>query len=138
MYSGLKDDYEDDPSLLAYLESAKLDLECHYTRYYAHPPTTASPTASSSVSNISTKNQQHSASKFNFTARYKKRNRQTTDELEEYLSLQPEDFDQCDPFQWWLGRRAQFPHLYRLATDVLSIPGTVHHFFVQRFIDTFL
>lgn len=43
-------------------------------------------------------------------------------ELDEYFKLQPEDFD-CCPFQWWLSHRAQFPNLYHMATDVLSIPG---------------
>ena len=44
------------------------------------------------------------------------------DELDEYFKLQSEDFD-CCPFQWWLSHQAQFPNLYHLATDVLSIPG---------------
>lgn len=122
MYSGLKDDYTSDSSLLDYLESAKSDLSLHYTLYYAH--TTADPPTQSisSTSNASI-SKQAGPPKFNFTARYKKRDRHTSDELEEYLKLHPEDFDSCDPFEWWLGRRAQFPRLYRLATDVLSIPG---------------
>ncbi len=45
------------------------------------------------------------------------------DELEEYFKLPREDFDLCSPLEWWVGRQAQFPNLYCLATDILSIPG---------------
>ena len=43
--------------------------------------------------------------------------------LEEYFKLPREDFDSCDPLQWWLGHCAQFPNLYRLVCDIFSIPG---------------
>ena len=62
-------------------------------------------------------------SKVNFTARYKKQSNIATDEFEEYLKLPQEDFELCDPIQWWAGRCAQFPNLSRLARDVLLIPG---------------
>ena len=64
-----------------------------------------------------------SPQKVNFTARYKQRARLDIDELEEFFKLPPEDFDNCDPVQWWAGRRTQFPNLSRFARDVLSIPG---------------
>ncbi|KZW00769.1 hypothetical protein EXIGLDRAFT_576667, partial [Exidia glandulosa HHB12029] len=32
-------------------------------------------------------------------------------------------WDTCDPIAWWVGRRAQFPQLSRMALDILSIPG---------------
>ena len=65
-----------------------------------------------------------SPKKVNFTARYQKKDRGEVDELEEYYKLPREDFDSCDPLQWWLGHRAQFPNLYRLVCDIFSIPGT--------------
>jgi len=65
-----------------------------------------------------------SPTKVNFTARYQKKDRLEVDELEEYYKLPREDFDSCNPLQWWRGRRAQFPNLYRLVCDVFSIPGT--------------
>jgi hypothetical protein len=37
------------------------------------------------------------------------------DELEEFFKLLPEDFDNCDPIQWWAGRRTQFPNLSRFV-----------------------
>jgi hypothetical protein len=46
------------------------------------------------------------------------------DELEEYFKLPREDFDTCQPLQWWVGWQSQFPSLYCLACDVFSIPGT--------------
>jgi hypothetical protein len=45
------------------------------------------------------------------------------DELEEFFKLPLEDFKNCDPIQWWAGRRTQFPNLSRFARDILSIPG---------------
>jgi hypothetical protein len=65
----------------------------------------------------------HSPQK-NFTARFKRKTKVVVDELEEYFKLEPEDFDLCNPIQWWMGRRAQFPNLFWLARDILSIPGS--------------
>lgn len=45
------------------------------------------------------------------------------DELEEYFRLPVEDFETCDPIQWWAGHRSQFPSLLHLAHDILAIPG---------------
>ena len=45
------------------------------------------------------------------------------DEVDEYFKLPREDFECCKPLQWWLGRRSQFPNLYRLVCDIFSIPG---------------
>jgi hypothetical protein len=45
------------------------------------------------------------------------------DELEEFWKLPQEDFKNCDPIQWWAGRRAQFPNLSQYARDIFSIPG---------------
>jgi len=59
-----------------------------------------------------------------FTARYRRRENVTVNELEEYFKLLPEDFEKCDPIKWWVGRRAQFPNLFRLARDILCIPGS--------------
>ena len=44
-------------------------------------------------------------------------------ELEEFFSLPQEDFETCDPLQWWARRRSQFPNLSHFARDILSIPG---------------
>src|ERR1700678_4302358 len=122
MYSSLKDDYKDDLTLLSYLNDAKQLLTTHFYQFYANK-------VQLSKQNLSNDSSTGSASsgrtKFDFTARYSKKERLTYDELDEYLKLHPENFDSCCPFQWWQGQRAQFPNLYRLATDVLSIPGKI-------------
>ena len=59
----------------------------------------------------------------NFTARFTQRKRMPSDELLEYWHLPQEDFDMCDPLQWWHGRHSQFPNLSCLACDIFSIPG---------------
>jgi hypothetical protein len=130
MYSGLKDDYKDDITLLSYLDNAKDLLTTHFHQYYAHKVQSLKKNLSDeSVAANANPGSKNKEPKFNFTARYSKKDRQTFDELEEYLKLHPEDFGSCSPFQWWQGRRAQFPNLYHLATDVLSIPGNIPNSF---------
>ena len=68
-----------------------------------------------------------------FTARYRRKETASINELEEYFKLPTEDFDACDPIRWWMGRRAQFPNLFRLARDVLCIPGA---FFQDVFVNS--
>ncbi|KIM78646.1 hypothetical protein PILCRDRAFT_55234, partial [Piloderma croceum F 1598] len=41
-------------------------------------------------------------------------------ELEEFWKLPQEDFENCDPVQWWAGRRAQFPSLSRQCNPIGS------------------
>ena len=45
------------------------------------------------------------------------------DEVDKYFKLPQEDFEFCKSLQWWLGRRSQFPNLYRLICDIFSIHG---------------
>ena len=117
-YEGAQQDYANNPELLAYLDSAKSSLHTHYILCYAKctphslddvPDTTH--TTSSTMDGV------------NFTSRYKKKDQLSRDELEEYFKLPREDFDTCKPLQWWVRRRAQFPALYCLARDLLTIPG---------------
>ena len=64
--------------------------------------------------------------KKSYTARYSQKEnleKRTTNELEEYFKLPAEDFEVCNPIQWWVDRRHQFPHLFQLARDILCIPG---------------
>ena len=62
-----------------------------------------------------------------------------TDKIQEYFRVPHENFDTCDPSQWWAGRRSQFPNLSRFARDLLAIPAelsmksfdalSLYHFF---------
>jgi hypothetical protein len=58
-----------------------------------------------------------------FTARYHRKEKASINELEKYFKLPTEDFDACGPIRWWVGQRAQFLKLFRLACDILCIPG---------------
>jgi hypothetical protein len=119
-YEGLLADYTHNDDLLADLEKAKSALHSVYLDNYA------SFTSSTDKHNHLTTMpvvQDRSPQKVDFTARYKRSNRRITDELEDYFKLGQEDFDTCRPLDWWWGRRAQFPNLYRLARDILAIPG---------------
>jgi hypothetical protein len=117
-YSGLLSDCGDDWSLKSHLELIKSQLAQRYHEQYmrdAPAPVQQQPMALPSTST--------SPQKVNFTARYKQRPRATVDELEEFFLLPQEDFETCDPLQWWAGRHSQFPNLSRFARDILSMPG---------------
>ncbi|KAJ6482727.1 ergosterol biosynthesis ERG4/ERG24 family-domain-containing protein [Mycena sanguinolenta] len=81
--------------------------------------TPAPPIATSSRAHFRT-----SPQKPNFTRRYQQSGRQPVDEIDTFIKLAQEDFENCDPIAWWYARRFQFPRLYRLARDVLAIPGS--------------
>jgi hypothetical protein len=118
-YSGLLADCGDDLSIKSHLELIKGQLAQCYCEQYVRdtlPPIQRQPVASLSTSSTSPQ-------KVNFTAQYKHRPRATVNKLEEFFSLLQEDFETCDPLQWWAGRHSQFPNLSRFARDILSIPG---------------
>lgn len=123
MYEGLKSDYTSDPSLLHDLDEAKSKLKTFYQQNYARFSQRLSQTRS--LSTVSSRNSSivGSPEKVNFTSRYQLKDRIAVDELEEYFKQPREDFDSCKPLKWWLGRRSQFPNMYRLVCDVFSIPG---------------
>ena len=124
-YEGLKEDYAQDADLLTDLEKAKSALHTFYHDNYSNITSSTDKRSSTTAPLI----QNGSPRKVDFTARYKRTNRRVSDELEDYFKLGQEDFDTCRPLDWWWGRRAQFPNLYRLARDILSIPGECFHFF---------
>ena len=119
-YEGLMVDYAQDTDLLADLEKVKSELHTFYHNNYSSfisgankcSPLTTMPVV-----------QNGSPQKVDFTTRYKRTNRQICDELEDYFKLRQEDFDTCQPLDWWWGRRTQFSNLYRLARDILAIPS---------------
>jgi hAT family C-terminal dimerisation region len=125
-YEGLMADYAEDADLLADLEKSKSALHTFYHDRYAS--FTSSADKSDPLITVPVV-QNGSPQKVDFTARYKRTNRRVSDELEDYFKLGQEDFDTCRPLDWWWGRRAQFPNLYRLARDILAVPGELFSFF---------
>jgi len=71
---------------------------------------------------MSTASNPNSSPQKNYTVRYCQK-RAAVDELTEFWNMPQEDFETCNPIQWWHQRRAQFPNLCRLARDIFSIPG---------------
>jgi hypothetical protein len=51
------------------------------------------------------------------------------DELDQYLSMDPEHVSAKDVFSWWYERRGAYPRLHRMALDYLTIPGK--HYFIS-------
>jgi hypothetical protein len=119
-YEGLRSDFCLDDDLGTQLEASKTALDAYYNANYAGKNhniiSVAAPVASSSA-------HQSGSPQKDFTARYRVERRVITNELREYYSLPREDFAGCDPVQWWFARKAQFPNLFCLARDILSIPG---------------
>jgi len=116
-YSGLLADCGDDLDARTYLETTKERLHAHFRAKYDKPlPAPTAPVASTVAMNSSPQ-------KVDFTSRYRNLPQAFTDEVQEYFKLPRENFDTCDPLQWWGGRRSQFPNLSRFARDILSIPG---------------
>lgn len=126
-YEGLLTDCGNDVSLRNYLELSRERLQTLYRTKYARDPLPNSASTPPAPANAS----RGSPQKVDFTARYKRRVQAYVDELEEYFKLPQENFDVCDPVQWWAGRRAQFPNLSRLARDILSIPGEIKIFLAE-------
>jgi hypothetical protein len=128
-YTALKEEFHDDPALTADLEASKSKLKSYFEDNYMSRrpiPLTATTSTSSICSDFSATTSLPTtlrSPRKNFTARFTQRKRMPSDELLEYWHLPQEDFDTCDPLQWWHGRRSQFPNLSRLARDIFSIPG---------------
>jgi hypothetical protein len=119
-YEGLKIDYGDDLTLFDHLEESKANLFQYFDENYAtrRSRTPSSPPPTPVQAPLADGSPQKS-----FTARYHRKEKFSTNELEEYFKLPAEDFDTCNPIQWWVGRRSQFPRLFQLARDILCIPG---------------
>jgi hypothetical protein len=110
--------YVDNAILLRYLELAKVLL--HTTTLRTMPTSNTHSVQESVVHDAKTNGFN---SKVNFTSRYKKKDQLPHNELEEFFKLQFEDFDSCNPLQWWVGQKAQFSSLFCLAHNLLSIPS---------------
>lgn len=135
----LKDEFADDVDLAKYLEVSKAKLQTYFKQNYSCPslqansslstPSLAGPSLSSVVStSMSSISSPSGSPQKSLTARFQRKHT-SPDELLEFWSLPQEDFEIIDPLQWWLGRRAQFPQLYRLARDIFSIPGMLLYYF---------
>lgn len=131
-YEALKDEFNDDFTMLNQLEDSKTKLQAHFNAKYMSSQASSgcarlSSTPSSSMLSVTsdsmhTTSQTNGSPQKNYTARFQ-RKRAAVDELSEFWNLGQEDFEKGNPVQCWYGRRAQFPNLYRLARDIFSIPG---------------
>ena len=132
-YEALKDEFRDDQTLLKQLEASRLTLHLHFNAKYSLQTSSGlthlSATPSSSMLSVTSGSNSNSGSPTkNYTARFQQK-RTTIDELSEFWNLPQKYFQSCDPVRWWYGCRAQFPKLYHLAHDILSIPGIYSVYF---------
>ena len=131
-YEALKDEFNDDYTMLNQLEESKTKLRAHFNAKYMSSLTPSgssrlSSTPSSSMLSVTSNSthttlQTNNSPQKNYMARVQ-RKRVAADELSEFWNLGQEDFETCNPVRWWYGRREQFPNLYCLVRDIFSIPG---------------
>ena len=113
-YEGLKLDFANNPGLLADLERSKKLLEEFYNSNYA-----ASPVRCDDFDDSHPIDPHMS----DFTSHYSSINAEVVNGLEEYFKIKRKDFKKCNPFRWWRSQQENWPNLYRLACDILCIPG---------------
>ena len=135
-YKHLKEDFANDATLLQDLEKAKLELHTYFHENYVSGNGTSTAPSGTGIHGEGRSNEAGaSSSTTNFMARYRRREAQVVDELEEYFKLAPEEFETCNPFEWWRARRSNQVgrDLHRLALDILCIPGMFIFFPWERF-----
>ena len=120
----MRSDYADDPALSDHLEESRSNLFDYFNENYANADSTdtSAPLSIPSTPVQPAPTAPGSPQK-SFMARYRRKDRTSINELEEYFKLPPENFDACEPIRWWFGRRGQFPNLFCMARDILCIPG---------------
>ena len=118
----MKMDYADDPILADHLEKSKSNLVVYFNEHYANKAITTSTLSSLASPSMPTPPSVGSPLKC-FTAHYRRKEKTAVNELEEYFKLPTEDFNTCNPIQWWMGQQAQLPNLFCLARDILCIPS---------------
>ncbi len=95
----MKQDYSSDYNLLNDLESAKVLLHTHHAMHYAIHTLQSLANDADTIGAIALAVDDSSVA-VNFASRYKKKD---CNKLEEYFKLPCEDFDTCNPLQWWIG-----------------------------------
>jgi hypothetical protein len=99
-YEGLKEEYGNDPTLSNHLDESKMNLFSYFKENYATPH---SATLSSPPPTVVQALPMDGSPQKSFTAWYRRKEKYSTNELEEYFKLPVEDFDTCNPIQWWVG-----------------------------------
>jgi hypothetical protein len=92
----MKVDYDNDPTLSDHLEHSRMKLFTYFNRNYAK---TDDHTLSVPALSIPTLLLSGSPQK-SFMARYRRKEKGTINELEEYFKLPAEDFDTCNLIHW--------------------------------------
>ena len=118
-YNHLVEDYLGDSILSNHLELSKEKLSIYFDEHYviAEMPTSPEPSSSCTTPLVEGSPQK------SFTARYRRKKKVSTSELEVFFNLLAENFDTCNPIHWWVGRHSQFPRLFLLVQDILCILG---------------
>jgi len=96
----MKADSDDDSTLSDHLEQSRLNLFTYFNRNYVKVDDRSS--SSAPPLSVPTPPIVGSPQK-SFTAQYRRKEKSSINELEEYFILPAEDFDTCDPIHWWMG-----------------------------------
>ena len=109
-YEALKDEFDDDFTMLNQLEDSKTKLQAHFNAKYMSSQASSgsawlSSTPSSSMLSVTldsmyTTSQTNSSPQKNYTARFQRKHA-AVNELSKFWNLGQEDFKKCNPVQWW-------------------------------------
>ena len=111
MYEGLEEDFATDPDLLAHLAISKEQLQVFFDTNYA-PRSRQTVSHQGSSTSVTSSGSRRSPQKVDFTKRYQKKDRIVVNELDEYFKLTREDFDTCEPLNWWRGPSGKLKFTY--------------------------
>jgi hypothetical protein len=119
-YEGLRQDYASEPDLLSDLDTSKEALKDYFVANYCPVDSVETPDIPDD-----TMAPDSSPQKFDFTKRYRRHSPTSIHaELDDYFRVTSQAAPwEVDPLLWWSSRREQFPNLYRLARDILCVPG---------------
>jgi hypothetical protein len=101
-YDGMQKDYCKKPDLFKFLEKTTSKLREYYTINSA--TATGTQRAFTDEQPCTSSSTDLSPSKVSFTAKYKRKDNWDRDELSEYFRLLRENWELCNPLQWWVGR----------------------------------
>jgi hypothetical protein len=107
--------------LLPYLEVQKVAFQSYFDNNY--PVLSSTTTHSTATASAPTNTTTSRPGIINFAAYDQGSDEEgEAEELERYFDA-PRAPAQTDPVQWWYAWKSEFPRLYRLARDIMSIPG---------------
>ncbi|KAJ7689798.1 hypothetical protein B0H17DRAFT_1134739 [Mycena rosella] len=124
-YESLRRDFADEPDLLDSVDASVRHVRTRLDTLY--PGKTTAPVVSIPAPPMASSSRVHfrtSPQKPNFTRLYQQFGRQPVDEIDTFIKLAQEDFENCDPIAWcsrdFIGLHETFWQYRRLSAETIS------------------